>query len=89
MGANRRAVLAGLAGLPFAAVPAVATPSRVLAGSEEPIVILRRRFLTHMAVVDHYNPLTGVVGRRRFLRNRRYGTRRGTAYAGLILTRMG
>ena len=61
MGANRRAVLAGLAGLPFAVVPAVATPSRVLAGSAEPIVILRRRFLAHMAVVDHYMAATTVT----------------------------
>ena len=58
---ERRAVLAGLAGLPFAAVPAVAVSTRVVAGSAEPIVILHHRFLAHMAVVDRYMAATTVT----------------------------
>ena len=42
MGADRRAVLAGL---PFAAVPAVAIPSRLLAGSADPFATYHQRIL--------------------------------------------
>ena len=52
MGADRRAVLAGLAGLPFAAVPAVAVSTRALAGSADPFVAMHRQAAT---ALDHLN----------------------------------
>ena len=52
--ADRRNLLRGLVALPFAAAPTVAMSTPARRGSAEPIVVLRRRFLAHMAVVDRY-----------------------------------
>ena len=52
MGADRRAVLAGLAGLPFAAVPAGAIPSQVLGGPADPFVTYHQRILAIQAAVN-------------------------------------
>ena len=49
---ERRAVLAGLAGLSIAAVPAVATSTRALAGSADPLVIMHQQAA---AALGHLN----------------------------------
>ena len=52
MGADRRAVLAGLAGLSFATVPAVAMSTWALAGSTDPFTTYHSRILALHARIN-------------------------------------